>query len=53
MDVAKSLFGARDHEGYAGKEEHMVRRDSRVEGDFTFLFLFLEKGRICEFGGRW
>lgn len=25
MDVAKSLFGTRDHEGYVGKDEHMVR----------------------------
>lgn len=24
MDVAKSLFGNRDHEGYVGKDEHMV-----------------------------
>lgn len=24
MDIAKSFFGSRDHEGYVGKEEHAV-----------------------------
>jgi hypothetical protein len=24
MDMAKSLFGSRDHDGYVGKEEHQV-----------------------------
>lgn len=24
MEMAKSFFGSRDHEGYVGKEEHMV-----------------------------
>lgn len=24
MDMAKSLFGTRDHDGYVGREEHSV-----------------------------
>lgn len=24
MEMAKSLFGARDHDGYVGKDEHRV-----------------------------
>lgn len=40
-DVAKFLFGtqgARDHEGNAGKKEHLVAAQRFwVVGDFTFL----------------
>lgn len=25
MDIAKSILGVRDHQGYVGKEEHSVR----------------------------
>lgn len=26
MEMAKSFFGSRDHEGYVGKEEHAVSK---------------------------
>ncbi|XP_053694726.1 small G protein signaling modulator 3 homolog isoform X1 [Sabethes cyaneus] len=40
MDVAKSLFGSRDHEGYVGKDEHMKKLEtanSEDDGEFVEL----------------
>uniref|UniRef100_A0A069DX50 Small G protein signaling modulator 3 n=1 Tax=Panstrongylus megistus TaxID=65343 RepID=A0A069DX50_9HEMI len=33
MDVAKSLFGARPHEGYSGKEDYNVKVETAVSDD--------------------
>lgn len=30
MDIAKSFFNVRDHEGYFGKEDHSVRMFIRL-----------------------
>lgn len=45
MDVAKSLFGSRDHEGYAGKDEHMVCRFFYVSGGAISLTRFFFASR--------
>uniref|UniRef100_T1GYM0 Uncharacterized protein n=1 Tax=Megaselia scalaris TaxID=36166 RepID=T1GYM0_MEGSC len=36
MEMAKNLFGSRDHEGYVGKEEHNKQQlnDSEEEPDY-------------------
>ena len=33
MERAKTFFGNRDHEGYVGKEDHLVSDDNRKKGD--------------------
>ncbi|EDS34333.1 GTPase-activating protein gyp2 [Culex quinquefasciatus] len=48
MDVAKSLFGARDHEGYAGKEEHMKKVESANSEDDGELVELAEGLHISE-----
>lgn len=30
MDIAKSIFGGRDHEGYVGKDEHQVSHKEKL-----------------------
>ncbi|XP_059611663.1 small G protein signaling modulator 3 homolog [Phlebotomus argentipes] len=37
MEMAKSLFGARDHEGYAGREEHIKKLDTAASEDDSEL----------------
>lgn len=38
MDLAKSFFNVRDHDGYVGKEEHNV--SNRVD-KFTLYLLYI------------
>lgn len=37
MDLAKSFFNVRDHEGYVGKEEHNVSTHGQVYSIFLSL----------------
>lgn len=62
MEMAKSFFGSRDHDGYVGKDEHTVsatinplikRRKSEIQccchpRNIAFIDLFLMR---CSFNG--
>lgn len=36
MEIAKSFFGSRDHEGYVGKEEHTVSYDYQLQNTINY-----------------
>ncbi|XP_055609393.1 small G protein signaling modulator 3 homolog [Uranotaenia lowii] len=48
MDVAKSLFGARDHEGYVGKDEHMKKLETAISEDDGDLVELTESLHIAD-----
>lgn len=43
MEMAKSLFGSRDHEGYVGREEHSV---SKIKKNCNFLEYKINSGAM-------